>query len=224
MRKSTVDVRRWAFDLARFDDPVVPPVPAPPPVSAPPTDPPVDPPADPPADPATGDVAKALADAEKWKALSRQNEAKAKANADAAKELADIKASQLSDTEKLTTAKEAAEKRAADAVKRAVKAEVKALAADAFADPTDAVDALAAADYVDDSGEIDIDAIKVRLGELLEAKPHWKKATAPAAPPAPRPDPSQGARPPAPPTNFKDASKEEFAAEAARLGIKPRST
>ena len=44
------------------------------------------------------------AEAEKWKALSRQNEGTAKANADAAKRLAEIEESQKSESQKLTDA------------------------------------------------------------------------------------------------------------------------
>ncbi|MGV9364518.1 hypothetical protein [Amycolatopsis sp. NPDC003731] len=66
------------------------------------------------------------AEAEKWKALSRKNEATAKANADAAKKLADIEAAQLSETEKLTKRVEAAEARAAELELKALKAEVAA--------------------------------------------------------------------------------------------------
>lgn len=55
------------------------------------------------------------AEAEKWKALSRQNEAQAKANASAAKRLADIEESQKTEVQKLADAKAAAEKAAVDA-------------------------------------------------------------------------------------------------------------
>lgn len=59
--------------------------------ATPSTDPP---PADPPAE------VDWQAEAEKWKATSRKNEDRAKANASAAKELADLKTSMMSDTEK----------------------------------------------------------------------------------------------------------------------------
>jgi hypothetical protein len=41
------------------------------------------------------------AEVEKWKSLSRKNEQQAKTNAQAARELEELKRSQLSDTEKL---------------------------------------------------------------------------------------------------------------------------
>lgn len=55
------------------------------------------------------------AEAEKWKALSRQNEAAAKANAAAAKELQAIRDAQKTAEEKANEAKLAAEKEASDA-------------------------------------------------------------------------------------------------------------
>lgn len=220
MRKSTVDVRRWTFDLARFDEPDPPADPVDPPAD-PPADPPSDPPADPDPKPDKGEKGK---DAEiaKWKAMARKHEAAAKANSDAAKKLADIEEAQKTETQKLADAKEAAEKRAAMATERAVRAEVKALAANEFADPTDAVDALKASDFVDANGDVDVDAIQAKLSELLEAKPHWKKVTAPSAPPKPKPDPSQGPRQPATPTDYLTAPREEFEAELAKLGVRPR--
>lgn len=66
------------------------------------------------------------AEAEKWKALSRKNEADKKANADAAKRLAEIEQEKLSETEKLTQRAEAAEKLAAELELKTLKAEVAA--------------------------------------------------------------------------------------------------
>lgn len=215
------NIKPW-FDLARHEDPVEPV----PPVVEPVVETVVEPekPADPVVEPDKGKADDKDAEIAKWRAMARKHEANAKTNSDAAKKLADIEAASLTEAEKLATAKDAAEKRATAAIERAVRAEVKALAADAFADPSDAVDALKAADYVDSDGEIDLDAIKGKLADLLEAKPHWKKA-APAVPVAPglKPDPGQGARQPVGPTNFKDAPKDEFAKELATYGLTPRS-
>lgn len=209
----------WTFDLARFDEPD--PTPDPDPTPAPPADPPSDPPADPDPKPDRGEKGK---DAEiaKWKAMARKHEATAKANSDAAKKLADIEESQKTETQKLADAKEAAERRAAAATERAVKAEVKALAANDFADPSDAVDAVKASDYIDANGDVDVEAIRAKLTELLEAKPHWKRPAAPVAPPKPKPDPSQGPRTPAPPTDFRTASREDYEAQLAEIGVRPR--
>lgn len=215
-------ISKWKFDLARFDEPDPP---ADPPVDQP-VDPPADPPNDPPADsdpkPDKDDGKDLAAEVAKWKAMARKHEATAKANSDAAKKLADIEEAQKTEAQKLADAKEAAERRAAVATERAVKAEVKALASEEFADPTDAVDALKAADYVDSNGEIDVEAIRSKLSELLEAKPHWKKQAASVAPPKPKPDPSQGPRAPAAPTDFREAPREEFEAELRKYGVKAR--
>jgi hypothetical protein len=208
------------FNLARHEDPDPVDPPADPPATDPATDPPADPAEDPKPDKGTGKDAEETA---KWKAMARKHEANAKTNAAAAKELADLKAAQLSETEKLAAAKDKAEQLAARAVERAVRAEVRALAADDFADPSDAVDAVRAADYVNSEGEIDLDAIKAKLGDILDAKPHWKKpAPVAVVPPKPKPDPSQGARPPAGPINFKTATKDEVAAELAKYGTRFR--
>jgi multidrug efflux pump subunit AcrA (membrane-fusion protein) len=217
MRNTTV--RPWLTMLRHEDpDPVEP--------ATDPTDPePVDDPqADPVVDPKPdkGD-GKDAAETAKWKAMARKHEAKAKENAAAASELAALKASQLSDAEKLAAAKEAAEKRATAMVERAVNAEVRALAVADFADPSDAVDAIRAAEYVNSDGEIDLDAIKAKLSDLLDAKPHWKKpAAVTPAPAKPRPDPGQGARTPAGPTNFRTAPREEFDTELAKYGARLR--
>lgn len=63
---------------------------------------------------------------EKWKALSRKNEERAKANAAAAKKLEEIEAAQLSETERLTKRAEEAEKKAAELATRTLKSEVAA--------------------------------------------------------------------------------------------------
>lgn len=224
MPKSTVDVRRWSFDLARFGEPDPLADPSVDPPADPPADPPDDPPADPPADTDKGKGKDPDAEIAKWKAMARKHEATAKANSDAAKKLAEIEEAQKTEAQKLVDKAEAAERRASAAIERAVKAEVKALAANGFADVTDAEAAIKASDYVDANGDIDIAGIEAKLAELLEAKPHWKKPTAPAAPSKLKPDPSQGARGGEPkPTNFKDADKADFAKELAQYGLTPRS-
>src|SRR5438270_6909774 len=76
----------------------------------------ITPPATPVATPAaTSPEVDYRAEAEKWKALSRQNEAQAKANASAAKRLADLEEAQKTEAQKLADAKVAAEKAAVDA-------------------------------------------------------------------------------------------------------------
>ncbi|ACU39439.1 hypothetical protein [Actinosynnema mirum] len=216
----------WKFDLARHDDD--PAAPAEDPNGS--TEDPADP-QEPSTEPDKGQEGEqgktekkdGSADAAKWKALARKHEAAAKTNAAAAKRLAEIEEEQKTAEQKLAERAEAAEQRAVAAVQRAVRAEVKALAAADFADPSDAVDALKAEDYVTDDGDVDTGAIKMRLSELLDAKPHWRKAES-KGPAKPKPDPSQGARGGGTkPANFKDASPEEVRAELARLGVKTRS-
>jgi hypothetical protein len=72
---------------------------------------------------------------------------------------------------------------------RAVAAEVKALAAENFADPADASHFLDLKDFVDDDGEIDTSEISKALDSLLKSKPHLAK---PEGRPVLRPDRSQG--------------------------------
>lgn len=80
--------------------------------------------------------------------------------------------------------------RADKATQRAVRAEVRALAADGFADPEDAVLNLGdLGEYVDDRGEIDTDAIKSDLADVLTRKQHLRKTPGPRRP---APDPTQG--------------------------------
>lgn len=72
---------------------------------------------------------------------------------------------------------------------RIVRAEVRAIAAESFADPGDAALYLNLESYeVDDEGEVDGDAIRADLAEVLKRKPHLGKSG------APKPDRSQGAR------------------------------
>jgi len=100
--------------------------------------------------------------------------------------------SQKTAEQKAQEAAETANKRAAAAVARAVKSEIRALAADGFADPDDAASALDPSEYVDENGDIDTEGIKRELAELLERKPHWGKAEGAPAPRRPAPDRSQG--------------------------------
>jgi hypothetical protein len=158
---------------------------------------PVDPqPADPAAQPK--DLA---AEVEKWKDLSRKNEARAKANADAAKRLAEIEDAAKSEADKLAERLTAAEDRVKAATAMAVAARVQAAATGRFADAQDAVEELGrrGADFLDATGQIDGEAIETALADLLERKPHWGVA-APSGPRTPAPDPAQGARPGSVPT------------------------
>ena len=63
-------------------------------------------------------------EAAKWKALARKHEAQAKANAEAAKKLDELENAQKSEQQRLTERAEAAEKAAAEATSRLLRAEV----------------------------------------------------------------------------------------------------
>lgn len=78
--------------------------------------------------------------------------------------------------------------------RRIVKAEVKALAADTFADPDDAVRLLDLDDIeVDEDGEVDSDDVRAQLDALLARKPHLGKPAADGkGKPTPKADRSQG--------------------------------
>lgn len=210
------------FTLRRHDDPPAPD-PAPEPEPAPPDDPaPPDPEPVDDSPPDTGGEKDWKAEAEKWKALSRKHEKTAKDLAPAAKKLAEIEDAQKSEAEKLAAAKEAAEAKADAAIKRAIQAEIKALAASDFADPSDAEAAINPSEFVGDSGDIDVDAIKSKLAELLETKPHWRKVTEPTKPTAPKPDPGQGPRGSPAKADYRTAPREEFEAKLAEFGVRPR--
>lgn len=94
-----------------------------------------------------------------------------------------------SELERAQEAASKSEQRAAALVDRAVRAEIKAMAADGFADPEDAAAFLDLSKYAKD-GDIDTSAIKADLGDLLARKPHLGK-TPISRPPAP--NPAQGA-------------------------------
>lgn len=96
--------------------------------------------------------------------------------------------SQKTAEQKAQEAAAAAEKRAEALTTRAVKAEVKALAAD-FADPEDAGAFLDIKKYATADGDVDTEAIKADLADLLARKPHLGKSPESRLP---APNPAQG--------------------------------
>lgn len=77
--------------------------------------------------------------------------------------------------------------------KAAVGSRIEALASGVFADPSDAVTALAENNYLDAGGQIDTDAIQRDLADVLERKPHWRKPEqGPSGPRVPAPNLNQG--------------------------------
>jgi hypothetical protein len=212
------------FQLNRHDDPeTTDPEPA-----ADPADDPADPEPDPDPEGADklGDEGKRALDRMKAdRAAARKTAAAEKKRADdLARKVAEFEDSQKSELEKATSKAERLEAAAAKATARAVKAEVKAAAAE-FADPEDAAAFLDLAKYTSDDGDIDTEAISADLADLLERKPHLKRPSAAPKPPAPRPDPGQGARPAEPPTDFRTADRAALDAELAQIapGFRIRS-
>jgi len=137
-----------------------------------------------------------------------------------AAKLAELEAANQSEAEKLAAKADAAEKKAADLIARTAKAEVKALA-DGFADRDDAVLMLGdLSQYVKD-GDVDTDAIKTALADVLTKKPHLAAVTGPRNP---QPDGSQGRGGTSGPEDFSKADKATFEAELAKFGLRPRST
>jgi membrane protein involved in colicin uptake len=137
------------------------------------------------------------AEAEKYKALSRKNEAQAKSNADAAKRLADIEEAQKTAEQKAADALAAAQQRAAEAEARALRAEVVA------------------------EKQVPANLAKFITGstrEELEAAADELLAAVPAARSGPKQDPSQGAR------NSEPVKGEAGRAEAARRFGKTNQT
>jgi hypothetical protein len=141
-----------------------------------------------PQEPVTGDLTQEV---EKWKAMSRKNEEKAKANAAAAKELEALKLSQMSDLDKAVV--EATAKGRAEAMQQVseklVAAEVKAAAsgrieADALALLIEGMNLSA---FVTDEGEVDAAKVAKYVDGIAPAK--TESPTAPAWP-----DLGQGAK------------------------------
>ena len=105
-----------------------------------------------------------------------------------ARELEDA---QKSEAQRLSDQLTAAQDRYKAVQQRAVRAEVRALAAAEFADPDDAHAFLDLNCFVSDDGDIDTDGIRDGLTELLKRKPHLARP-ADNSPRTPRPDHTQG--------------------------------
>lgn len=129
---------------------------------------------------ATVDMA---AEVEKWKSLSRKNEQQAKANAQAAKELEELKRSQLSDTERLIeqTRDETARSIRTEFAQKLVDAELKAALNGRVLEGNALLDFDKSA-FITDGGEIDTASI------LNWVEAHSKTASLPV------PDLGQGSR------------------------------
>ena len=123
-----------------------------------------------------------VAEAAKWKALSRKHERAAR---QALRELDDVKATKDQTVEQARSeAFEAGKAEAmAEANKRLVAAAVLSAAATSFADPSDAV-AFVNTDQitVGDDGTVDGDAVAAAVAAVLESKPHLAGGRTPALP------------------------------------------
>ncbi len=78
-----------------------------------------------------------------------------------------------------------AQERANQMLLRLVRSEIRALAADKFADPDDPGGFLDPTRYANPDGEVDVDAIRADLDDLLARKPHLGKPEPGPRPPAP---------------------------------------
>lgn len=103
-----------------------------------------------------------------------------------AKRAKDADEANRSEAERLQSQLDAREREITKIRQRAVKSEVRAMAADSFADKTDPEALLDVDAYIGDDGEIDTDRIKADLEDLLDRKPHLAK---------PKPDPQQRRKP-----------------------------
>jgi hypothetical protein len=108
-----------------------------------------------------------------------------------AKKAQELEDAQKSEQERLSEKLTAAEKRVLAFQQRAVRSEVKALAAAEFADPEDAHAFLSLDSYVTEDGDVDTDAIQRDLKDLLKRKPHLARQVD-TSPRTPRPDHTQG--------------------------------
>ncbi|MEO3976310.1 hypothetical protein [Streptomyces sp. CAU 1734] len=111
------------------------------------------------------------AEAEKYKAMARKHERRAKANAGSAAELAKLKREGMSETEK-SVAEAVAAARAEEKTRagvRVARSTFLAAAAGKIADAAGIADDLRLNTYVDDDGEVDEDAITELVGRLVKA-------------------------------------------------------
>jgi len=193
---NTRTLPRWRFLLARHDDPQPPAAPAPAPPAPDPA--PADPaePADRPLGPA-GE--KAL---EEWKKRAKEAEAAAKAAADRVREFEDR------DKTELEKAQAAAARATAEAeAARTELARTRILTEHGLTTED--------AEFLPAGTEEDMRTAAKRLADRLAA-------ASPPKPPGPRPDPSQGSGRAAPGADFRTASRDDFAAELAKYGLRPR--
>lgn len=216
--------QHWQFKLNRHDDPEPAPDTAPDPT------------------PDTGTEVDWKAEAEKFKALARKHEDRAKANVTAAQQAeqykqqfeAMLKAAGVkpdgtpADDPAAVAAQLAqrAEHAEALAFQNGVKFNVHQAATELGGDAARLLDSMSFIDTLDDLAEAGTDpgspefaaAVKAKVAAAIESNPAYKVS----GPAGPRPDPGQGTRPPVV-TDFNDADHETWAKEARKYGIRPRT-
>ncbi|NYV73189.1 hypothetical protein [Streptomyces sp. UH6] len=111
-----------------------------------------------------------------WKQRARAAERTAKEHAARLQEIDDLDKTEL---QKANEALTKTQERIVAMTERAVRAEVKALASTAFADPSDAAAFLNVSEFVSDDGDVDSEGIEKALADLLKRKPHLGKTAAP---------------------------------------------
>lgn len=131
------------------------------------------------------------AEVEKWKALSKKNEDRAKANAEAAKELEKFRQQSMTETEKLVEQARAEARTAtlAEAGGKVARAEIRAAAAGRLdqAALDVLIDGLNLAKFLDDDGEVDTAKVAAFVDGIAPKAEEDEK-------PAGFPDLGQGAR------------------------------
>jgi hypothetical protein len=108
--------------------------------------------------------------------------------------------------------------RAQALLQRAVAAEVKAVASQGFADPEDAAAFLDLTKYANADGDIDADAIRNDLADLLSRKPHLGKSPTSRVP-APNPAQGSSGSGPANPAQLTEADVKRMYAAKDYAGI-----
>jgi hypothetical protein len=118
------------------------------------------------------DTGKGDSDVEKWKAQSRKHEARAKENADAARELAELKAANATDSEKAIT--EAVTKAVAEERSRGAAALARQVflagASGRLDNPADVVEDVNLSKYIDANGDVDEDGLTKLIDRLAPKK------------------------------------------------------
>lgn len=132
------------------------------------------------------------AEARKWEQRAKDNKAKLDEAAPKLSEYDRLVEASKSDLERVQESEQRWQTEAETWRKAAVGSRIQALAAVDFADPSDAVTALAEKNYLDAGGQIDEAAIRTDLAAVLDQKPHWRRTEGAPTPRVPAPNPAQG--------------------------------